>query len=268
MSALLYVEPAYRDRLDAAGLRSFDDLWALPWNWVEEPNQRRRGWSGATRVVIGESEPLALFVKRQENHCYRSLAHPLRGKPTFYREWRNIGVLREAGVPTLEPIAYGERVREGRYQAVLITVAFDGYVDLDELFANRGGLDEAARNAVLETLARNLLRLHRAGCRHNCLAGKHLMVRMGAEPDVRLLDLEKLKHQRAWLAAAAHDLARLIRYTPTLSLADHHHVVYEYCRGLSTGEALSLVALINHKLSRKKGARYRIADPLMSSAAA
>jgi len=28
------------------------------------------------------------------------------------------------------------------------------------------------------------------------------------------------------------------------------------------------VALINHKLSRKKGARYRIADPLMSSAAA
>lgn len=256
MNARSFIEPTFRHSLAAAGLARFEDFWSLDWNWVEPPNERRHGWSGATRLRLEAPDRLSLFVKRQENHCYRSWRHPLRGQPTFYREWRNIHRLSQAGVPTLEPVFYGERIEAGRYQAVLVTVALDEYVDLDALYRDRDRLDDPA--SILQSVAMVFRRLHAAGYGHNCMAGKHVMVkRAGGETRVRLLDLEKLKPTHRYTAAAARDLARLMRYTPTLVAGDRRALLDAYCAALSPQEAKALCDAIAAELGRKDRSAIR-----------
>ncbi len=257
-------EPDYEALLAQAGLRGFDDLWQLEWNWVEPRNERRSGWSGATRAQVQAGErTLSLFVKRQENHCYRSLLHPLRGQPTFFREWRNIHRLRKGGVPTLEPVYYGERMQDGRYQAVLVTLALDEFRELDEVFAERAALSETQRINILRVIALVLLRFHRNGLRHNCLGGNHIMVRLDDKDrvDVRVLDLEKVKATRHPLDAAARDLARFIRHTPTLLDQDHQALVNAYAQLLPALMRKPLVQTVNQQLRTKHERRGRPAHP-------
>lgn len=254
----------YAALLAQAGLRGFEDFWQLEWNWVEPRNERRNGWSGATRVQVqAGAQTLSLFVKRQENHCYRSLLHPLRGQPTFHREWRNIFRLRKAGVPTLDALYYGERMHEGRYQAVLVSRALDDFRELDEMFAARAALSETQRVNILRVVAMVLLRLHRGGLQHNCLGGNHVMVRLDEKDrvDVRVLDLEKVKGFRRPLEAAAHDLARFIRHSPTLEHADHQLLVNAYAQMLPLLMRKVLVQGINRQLRDKHERHGRPEQP-------
>ncbi len=257
-------EPAFQAQLASANLKTFDDFWNFEWTWVEPRNERRSGWSGASRVRIETPQgPLSLFVKRQENHCYRSLRHPFRGRPTFYREWCNIRMLRAAGVPTLDPIFYGERLQEGRYQAVLISLALDEFRELDRLFERDAGLDEAQSSAMLAAVAELLVRFHRTGSVHNSLSGAHLMLRMdaGGKADVRLLDLEKMKTNRDMLRSAASDLARLIRYTPTLSAQHRVNLVRAYSDAFPPGQRDALIKKINAALHDNHARRGRREHP-------
>jgi hypothetical protein len=252
--ALDYVVDAYKAPLARAGLRAFEDFWKLEWNWVEPRNERRNGWSGATRarIQVGD-EVLSLFVKRQENHCYRSLRHPFRGRPTFFREWNNIHRLRAAGVPTLDPVYYGERIQDGRYQATLVSLALDEFRELDRWFADRDALSDAQRRALLQTAADVLRRFHRNGLQHNCLGGNHLMLRTDARggTEARLLDLEKLKVTHDAQHAAARDLARFIRHTPTLLPQDHQMLISAYADDLAPAARASLVEHLNRALQDK-----------------
>lgn len=257
-------EPDYEASLAQAGLRGFEDFWRLEWNWVEPRNERRSGWSGATRAQVQAGDrTLSLFVKRQENHCFRSLLHPLRGQPTFFREWRNIHRLRKGGVPTLDPVYYGERMQDGRYQAVLVTLALDTFQELDKVFAGRAALSGTQRSNILRVIAMVLLRFHRNGLRHNCLGGNHVMVRLDDKDrvDVRVLDLEKVKATRHPIGAAAHDLARFIRHTPTLIDEDHQALVNAYAQLLPQLMRKPLVQAVNQQLRAKHERRGRPAHP-------
>lgn len=260
MNELSEFDPAFAARLAEAGLRSFDDFWNIEWNFVEPRNERRDGWSGATRLRIETSAgPLSLFVKRQENHCYRSLRHPLRGRPTFYREWRNIQRLRRAGVPTLDPLFYGERTQRGRYQAVLVSLALDEFRELDAAFGD--GLSETQRTAALNVVAQLLARFHQSRLRHNCLGGNHLMLRFdkngGAE--ARLLDLEKMKGGHDPVRAAGRDLARFFRHSPTMKREDHVELLRRY--GAIIGPA-RLKRLMSHLNSALRGKGRKAQAPI------
>lgn len=246
----------YGPTLAQAGLVTFEDIWQLPRDWVEPPNLRRRGWSGASRLTLAGERPLPLFVKWQENYCYRSLAYPLRGRPTFHREWRNIALLRAAGIPTLDPVYYGERRVQGRYQAVLLTIALDQHQELNALFA--GPVDQRLRERVLIEVGDLVRRLHEAGFQHNCLGGNHIMVRHDADHvDLRLLDLEKLKRMYYRAPAAARELARLVRHTPTLPVEDHLRVLGSYMRDWPRRRRIDFVNRVNAHLVRKHQRRGR-----------
>ena len=251
MSELSEFDPAFAERLAAAGLRSFEDFWNLEWTWIEPRNERRAGWSGASRIRIDTpAGPLSLFVKRQENHCYRSLRHPL-GRPTFYREWRNIQRLREAGVPTLDPLFYGERKQRGRYQAVLVSLALDEYRELDEVF--RGELSDAQRSAAVGAVAHLLARFYGTGLRHNCLGGNHLMLRFDAAggAEVRLLDLEKMKGVHDPERAASRDLARFMRHSPSMNRQDHLALLRNYGELIGAVRSKRLMDYLNAGLRGK-----------------
>ncbi len=54
----MYIKAEWQNTLKAQNLDSFDSIWDYEKNaniqpdWVEEPNQRRGGWSGVCRIVL------------------------------------------------------------------------------------------------------------------------------------------------------------------------------------------------------------------------
>ena len=90
----VFIAAQDHDLLQRNRLDSFDALWALQLDAVDEPNTERGGWSSVYRLDLGDSA----YLKRQSNHLTRSLRHPL-GEPTFAREFRNIERYRALAFP-------------------------------------------------------------------------------------------------------------------------------------------------------------------------
>lgn len=189
----------------SADQNGFDHWWTLPGDWVEEPNERRNGWSGVIRAM---TEHGLVYVKRQRNHLYRSLRHPL-GWPTASREWYFLLKLRTLGIAAPAPVFHAVRHTPDGIEAVLATAALENYQPLNELEA----LPADQRAIIAETLGEMLGRLHRERLQHSCLYDKHVMVRLhrDAPPEVALLDLEKMRRRLTPTLAARHDLAQLRR---------------------------------------------------------
>ena len=183
----------------------FESWWALPEKWVEIPNQRRNGWSGMIRLPIGES---VYFIKKQCNHLYRSLRHPF-GWPTVSREFANILQLQALGIRVPEPVFLGSRHKGKALEALLVTRELAGFKALADL----GPLDAPARAILARETGRVLGRMHRAHLQHSCLYDKHIMVRWeGEDPEIALIDLEKLRRPLFPWRAAWHDLDQLKRH--------------------------------------------------------
>ena len=66
--------------------------WSVTGEWVEEPNNRRGGFSGVPRVVLPQSGE-CYYVKRQRNHLFRSVRYPT-GRPKLLREWQSMPSIR------------------------------------------------------------------------------------------------------------------------------------------------------------------------------
>lgn len=261
---LPYRNPQHSARLAAAGFKDFQDFWALPFDWIEEPNQRREGWSGASMHALPDGS--ALFVKRQENHDFRSPRHPL-GRPTFLREFQNILRLNALGVPTATLLFYGERTQGGKRQAVMVLEALTGHVELDTVFSRREQYDPAYLDALLAEVARVVAILHRHRIQHHCLSGRHLMVRRGGGADgidLRLLDLEKAKWSPSRRLAACRDVEKLIRHLPTLELGELRRLLELYLAQVEPSRRRPLLANIAERLRRysKRWSAEQIAQML------
>lgn len=181
---------------------NFDAWWNAPGSWVEEPNQRRNGWSGMMRAPI---DGVTYYVKKQNNHLYRSLRHPF-GWPTTAREYQNILRLQKLGITVPNPVFHQMRKTKQGFEGLLVTEELSGFVSLDQqcsLAPEQGRVLADAVGKVIGTM-------HRAGQQHSCLYDKHIMVRWTDEkPEIALIDLEKLRPARR---AARHDLDQLKRH--------------------------------------------------------
>src|SRR3990167_8002126 len=103
MSAFIAAQD--RALLEHHGLASFEALWALKLEAVDEPNTERGGWSSVYRLELGDA---AFYLKRQSNHLTRTLRHPF-GEPTFAREFRNIKRYTTLGIPALQAAFFAEQ---------------------------------------------------------------------------------------------------------------------------------------------------------------
>lgn len=231
-----YVDPAWSAALNSQGLDSFAALWALQAAWFEPPNQRRGGWSGVMRIELDgpDGMPHGLFLKRQENHTRRTLRHPISGEPTFAAEMRNLLALRQAQVPTLEPVYYAQRKVDGKWRAMLVTRELVGFTPLHEWvqrwqesgwYTTRG-----LRQRVIDHGAPLLRRMHRTGHVHNALHPKHVFLAIddAGMVQMRLIDLEKMRRQ-PWVARAAlRDLDSLNRRSRGWSRTDRLRFLLRY----------------------------------------
>jgi len=186
----------------ANGLDSFEAIWALDIGWFEEPNVRRGGWSGVSRLEVsyasGRSE--AIFIKRQENHETFSWRHPFRGITTFRREFQNLMMLQSSDVPTLEVLYFAERNVGKDRRAILVSRELTGYSSLEDCMEHwqRHGMPE--KEVWCETMQRIAAvarRMHRHRIEQNCFLPKHVFIgELHGQMDIRLIDLEKAK--RRW----------------------------------------------------------------------
>ncbi len=250
----LFISPGYHDLLLRHGLNTFTGFWNLPYNWVEDPNERRKGWSGASFHTINDDKagPFPLFVKRQENHNYRSLVHPLRGRPTFLREFFNIRRAQRAGIPTAETVFYAHQLRNGKSQAVLALVALEGYRELNTLFEDPS-LILPLRKTILHRAAYIVWSMHNQRLQHRSLSGKHILVKPGGNDifDLRIIDLEQMRYIWRPVNSPARDLEKFIRHTPTLTSDEHAEFVQHYTKHLKPHLRKRFTAIINRRITNK-----------------
>lgn len=204
-------------RLKAQGLDSFDALWALQLEAVDEPNTERGGWSSVYRL---ELEGQAYYLKRQSNHLTRSLTHPL-GEPTFAREFRNIQRYQRLAIPALEAAFFAQRRVAGEQRAILLTRALDGWEDLYSLFQRWQALSQTQQQGFIRASAVLARRLHAAGQVHGCFYPKHIFLKgEGDDCQARLIDLEKTRPLLLGTRDRIKDLEPLIRRADPWSETD------------------------------------------------
>jgi hypothetical protein len=185
-----YIAAEDRALLEQHGLASFDALWALQLEPVDEPNTERGGYSTVCRL---ELDGHAYYLKRQTNHLTRSLSHPL-GEPTFARELRNIRSYRELGIPALEAAYFAARKSAKESKAILLTRALDGWSDLYQMLQSWDALTQQQRRNIILACARLAANLHAAGQLHGCFYPKHIFLRPQDESyQACLIDLEKTR---------------------------------------------------------------------------
>lgn len=214
--------------------QTFDDWWLAPGAWVEEPNQARSGWSGVMRVYCGQR---LYYVKKQRNYTCRTLSHPF-GWPTVSREFRNIMRLSILGLQVPNPVFHGSRKNGDATEAILVTEELSDFVDLDHL----PELSNEQKTLLAQLAGKVVGTLHRAGFRHGCLYGKHLMARwVDGQPEIALIDLEKLRRAFFSKHAIRHDLEQLKRRQSLWSPAHWQEFLKAHQHALN-GESASRLA--------------------------
>lgn len=211
----------FRKNLAENKLKTFENIWDLDIGWFEEKNVRRGGWSGVSQYKLNDG--CSLFIKRQENHCYRAWTDLFISKATFYREYKNILKFVQTNVPTLEVLYFGQRKEKGKLQAILITRELDGYLSLnDEKLKSLLQADFKMRRAVIKKVSEVVSNMHNHRLQHNCLYDKHIFVKPldDGNVDVRLIDLEKVKWQFSKQKAMRRDLSALYRHSSGWSKTD------------------------------------------------
>lgn len=221
-----YVSPEWREILSANGVNDFDKLWPVAEDaWFEPPNHARGGWSGVTRQVLRmpDGTEAGIFVKRQENHTYRSWRKLFRPAATLEREFRNCLRFRELCIPSMEPIYYAERRVEGELRAILVTRELEGYRSLDHAaFRPLQKIAGSERHQLITSLAGIIRRMHAHRFQHTCLYPKHLFVKRNPDGslDARFIDLEKTRWTLFRTLAARRDLNSLSRHAEGWSRTD------------------------------------------------
>lgn len=217
----LYRAPATDALLRDNGFHSFEDLWAFKGVSVEPINRRRGGWSGVVRLELRERDGglVPVFLKRQENHTYRSPATKFLSRPTLRREFENLLALKNEGFRVTDPV-YFETRRVGRdIRAVMITRELELFEPLSTIvYRGVAGEDVGAlKKEMLPLVARLARRLHDCGWSHGAFYPKHLFVRLDspateAGVELAMVDLEKArKVRRIRLRHIAGDLGPLYR---------------------------------------------------------
>jgi hypothetical protein len=140
----------------------FDELWRTPYDWVESPNERRGGWSGASKITLSGEKAVEMpcILKKLQNHSYYLVRNGFVPRPTFERKARNLRYLKEVGIGVPEVFYYGRRKGPGRDQSLLLILELVDYQPLTSIFNADVSRDLTDRTAVAAAIGKAVRRLH------------------------------------------------------------------------------------------------------------
>jgi tRNA A-37 threonylcarbamoyl transferase component Bud32 len=201
---------------------------------------------------------MGVYLKRQENHGYRSLRNPFRYQPTAYREYRRLVAMQAVAITTPEILYYGERHTGTKMQAILMTQEIPQSIPLNDYLSRAPDRDPAEVERVLRDTAALIAKLHHHHFQHCALYGKHVLIR-GAKSAAHargqlapyLIDVEKSRRRLSRLAIAVKDLDQFHRRAPWNTA--QWNTFLEYYVGAGRMERLKpiLAWLIQKKATRK-----------------
>ena len=216
------------------GLDSFESIWALDIGWFEEPNIRRGGWSGVSRmeVMLADGRHEGIFIKRQQNHVTRTWRYPLRGITTFRREFENLMKLMSFGVPTLEVLYFADRQVNDDRRSILISRELEGYSSFENCmtyWSRHGMPDRSVRREIIGRLAAIARHMHSHRMQHNSFLPKHVFIgERDGSMDIRLIDFEKSKFRLTREQAMLRDMDTFNRRAPGLKRTDRLRFLLAY----------------------------------------
>lgn len=220
-----YFNERWLSTLQKNGIDSFEALWNLnEGDWFEEPNYRRGGWSGVCKAKISlpEKGEVNIFIKRQENHFYRSLRHFLCNRPTFEREYRNLLSFNKYNIPAPELIYFDSRKVNGKFRSILVTRELENYYPLDDEALLLSKLAISERKRIFESVAKSMRAMHARHFQHSNLYPKHIFVcqKVGDPVKSSFIDLEKTRRRLFKSIASMKDLGVLYRHAHKCSKTD------------------------------------------------
>jgi tRNA A-37 threonylcarbamoyl transferase component Bud32 len=257
-----------QQQLHAVGLDSFEALWTHDAAWVEEPNFRRQGWSGVCRIELNNAAaaPIGMYLKRQENHGYRSLANPFRYQPTAYREYKRLVAMQAAGITAPGILYYGERHSGKNLQAILMTREIPPSIPLDDYLSLAQERDPAEVDRVIQDTAALIAKLHRHHFQHCALYGKHVLISgleraagAGSQLVPYLIDVEKSRRRLSRMAIAVRDLNQLYRHVPWTT-ARWDTFLEHYAAAARMERLKTILTWLIHRKARRKQARRQPSD--------
>lgn len=211
-----FINPQFQSLLERYQLNSFSALWDVKVNWFEEPNVRRGGWSGVGQLRLNEENgnEVLMYVKKQEDHGRRTWRHPIKGEPTFKREFSNLQFLDQHAFTAPRVVYYGQEETSEHQRAVLATLALDQHQSLEEwVNPNYEQLNESEKTQFLLTLAEKISQLHSLGMVHRALYPKHIFINPKLASNVAVIDLEKARLTTLGWYRTFFDLAALFRHS-------------------------------------------------------
>ncbi|NJD35701.1 MAG: hypothetical protein FIA96_12870 [Betaproteobacteria bacterium] len=174
-------------------------------------------------------------MKRQENHKTFSWRQPIKGIPTFLREFRLIMLYKASGIPALEPVYFAMRTIDGGHRAILMTEELSGFASMEshvQAWLQNGFPPRGDRRKYLEAVAELSGRIHESKIQHNCYYPKHIFARMNPDGRVeaRVIDLEKSRRRPLSLLCTLRDIDTLNRHAPEWSRSDRLLFLKSYLR--------------------------------------
>lgn len=124
-----------------------------------------------------------VYVKRQREYFCRPVWRFGRRTPLLVRELRGLNAARRLGLPVPEVVAF----QQADGESVLVLREIAGARALREALLEAG----QQRQALVARVGALIGKLHSAGWVHGALYSDHLLVGMGADPVVYLIDFEK-----------------------------------------------------------------------------
>jgi len=200
----LVINEAYLSLLERYGLGSYEALMKTEGATPIVYNFDKRIF---LRKLEDRKRPITLYSKRHRSRfSILDWCRWLLGKKIMtdgLKEWNNILAFQARGLPTMTPVAAGRRILSGGIkESFVVTQGLDEFTPLDEYITARFGspLDKARlkeKRMLIRAAAQLTRRMHWARFNHRDYYLCHLFVRRGeaAEPDLRIIDLQRVGHR-------------------------------------------------------------------------
>ena len=211
----------FKNRLDELPLKTFETAWNFKGgNTVK--NIRDRSVICFSIKASGGIYSFYLKRHRLENLGLRrllALFSPSRGRSQGRMEFDNICAFRKKGIPTVIPVAAGERFH-GRFKAesFLITCDFAPLVSIESLFAEqpdffKGPSGAERKKKLLRAIANMARTMHKSGLNHRDFNATHILVHYRKKSDApltALFDLQRVNRRKffrfRWIIKSLADL--------------------------------------------------------------
>ena len=240
-----YLNDSYREQLQENGLRHFTDFMTFSGGRV----LKRLPFRTITKIELPNGGKMATFFLKRHTGAVK----PFEMLRTLFsgfslswgrKEWEVIEAFRRSGIPTLTPVAAGEKISLFRQESFLMTQELSGFQSLEQFLRNYFSPPLAPakmleKRAIIKEVSELTKKMHSAGINHRDFYCCHIFIRLpdNGHREWCILDLQRADRRR-WLRNRwiIKDLAALNYSAPAriITRTDRLRFLVHYLDGIDS----------------------------------